>query len=88
MTSALILRALAEDGADRPEGLAQSDAEDSRKPKAMAVITGLMRISTPKAMTAVSSPPTKSTSPVPIRLRTPSTSLMMRDTSMPVLLAS
>ena len=51
-------------------------------------MTGLMRISTTKAMTAVSKPPTKSTSPVPMRLRTPSTSLMMRETSMPVLFAS
>ena len=33
-------------------------------------------------------PPTNSTKPVPIRLRTPSTSLMIRETNTPVLLAS
>ncbi len=54
----------------------------------MAVITGLMCMRTAKAMTAVSRPPTKSTRPVPMRLRTPSTSDMMRETSMPVLLES
>ncbi len=37
----------------------------------MAVITGLIRMSTTKAITAVSRPPTKSIRPVPIRLRTP-----------------
>ena len=63
--------------------LRSPNPKTSRKPKAIAVITGLMRISTAKAITAVSRPPTKSTSPVPMRLRTPSTSLMMRDTSMP-----
>ena len=60
----------------------------SRKPKAMAVMTGLMRISTAKAMTAVSRPPTKSMRPVPMRLRTPSTSDMMRETSAPTLAPS
>ena len=48
----------------------------------------LIRIRMKKARTAVSSPPTKSTRPVPIRLRTPSTSVMMRDTSTPVRVAS
>ena len=60
----------------------------SRNPNAIMVMIGLMRISTTNAMTAVSRPPTKSTSPVPTRLRTPSTSLMMRDTMVPVLLLS
>ena len=48
----------------------------------------LMRSSTIRAMVAVSSPPANSTSPVPIRFRIPSTSLMMRETSVPVLLES
>ena len=41
-----------------------------------------------KAMAAVIKPPRNSTSPVPIRLRMPSTSLMMRETSSPVLCES
>ena len=55
---------------------------------ASAVISGLIRNKTTNAMTAVSKPPTKSTNPVPIRLRMPSTSDMMRDTSVPVLVES
>ena len=51
-------------------------------------MTGLMRTSTTKAITAVSRPPTKSINPVPIRLRTPSTSVMMRETSVPTLVES
>ncbi len=83
------LAALAEDGPDGAEGLSQARVRRrAGTPKAMAVMIGLMRISTTKAITAVSRPPTKSTRPVPIRLRTPSTSLMMRETSMPVLFAS
>jgi hypothetical protein len=39
-------------------------------------------------MLAVINPPTKSTSPVPIKLRTPSTSLIMRETNMPVFVES
>ena len=60
----------------------------ARNRKAMPVMTGLMRSSTTSAIAAVSSPPVNSTKPVPIRLRTPSTSLMMRETSEPALLAS
>ena len=48
------------------------------------VIVALSRMSTTSEMTAVRMPPANSTSPVPIRFRTPSTSLMMRDTSEPV----
>ena len=54
----------------------------------MSVIMGLILISTTNAISAVMMPPTKSTRPVPIRLRTPSTSVMMRDTSTPVRFAS
>ena len=55
---------------------------------AIAVSSGLVHSSTPSESSASRMPPTKSTSPVPIRLRTPSTSVMMRETSMPLLLAS
>ena len=55
---------------------------------ATAVMSGLMRSSTTSAMAAVSIPPTNSTIPVPIRLRIPSTSFMMRETRLPVLFAS
>jgi len=55
---------------------------------ATAVIDALRRNRTPRANTAVSRPPTNSTRPVPIRLRTPSTSLMMRETRAPLLVAS
>ena len=45
-------------------------------------MSGLMlSMSTTSASTAVIRPPTNSTSPVPIRFRMPSTSFMMRDTS-------
>ena len=43
-----------------------------------------MRSIRTSAATAVSPPPTRWTSPVPIRLRTPSTSRITRDTSAPV----
>ena len=54
----------------------------------MSVIVALMRRRTTSEINAVMMPPTNSTRPVPIRLRTPSTSLMMRETSAPVRLAS
>ncbi len=41
-----------------------------------------------KAKSAVRTPPTKSTTPVPMMLRTPSTSVMMRATSVPVRFSS
>jgi hypothetical protein len=56
--------------------------------KAAAVIETLTRKRYTRAKTAVMIPPMKSTSPVPIKFRIPSTSLMMRDTSTPVLFAS
>ena len=40
------------------------------------------------ANSAVSTPPMKSTTPVPMMLRTPSTSLIIRDTSVPVRFSS
>ena len=55
---------------------------------AMPVSSALSLTRMKRVSTAVMMPPRKSTSPVPIRLRTPSTSLMMRDTSAPLLLAS
>ena len=55
---------------------------------ASPVMSGLMRISTTRAITAVNRPPANSTKPVPIRLRRPSTSLMILDTKVPDLLAS
>ena len=55
---------------------------------AYSVICGLMRIRSTSATTAVNRPPTSCTSPVPTKLRTPSTSVMMRDTNAPLLLLS
>ncbi len=52
------------------------------------VINGLIRTSTTSAINAVINPPMNSTSPVPIKLRTPSTSVMMRETKTPLLFAS
>ena len=51
-------------------------------------ITYTWRVRTTSATTAVIRPPANSTKPVPIRLRTPSTSVMMRETSTPLLFAS
>ena len=52
------------------------------------VMTGLRRSMTTRARAAVMTPPASSTRPVPIRLRTPSTSFMIRETRVPLLLAS
>jgi hypothetical protein len=43
---------------------------------------------TPMPMTAVTSPPTNCTRPVPTRFRMPSASFMMRETSTPVCVES
>ena len=48
--------------------------------KAIKVMVTLMRSKITRARNAVIRPPTNSTRPVPIKLRTPSTSLMMRET--------
>ncbi len=56
--------------------------------KATAVMKALIRSSTTSANEAVIKLPTSSTRPVPIRLRRPSTSLMIRDTRFPVLFPS
>jgi hypothetical protein len=48
----------------------------------------LIRSSTISAKIEVMIPPANSIKPVPIKFRTPSTSLMMRETSTPVLFAS
>ena len=58
------------------------------KNSAMAVNSALILSRMASESSAVRMPPTKSTRPVPIRLRTPSTSLMMRETRAPDLLAS
>ena len=49
------------------------------------VIWGLILMRSIKATTEVSTPPNNCTSPVPTRLRTPSTSVMIRETSSPLL---
>ena len=71
-----------------PNALLSATPKHSKKPKANNVILELMRNKTTRAMPDVMSPPVKSTKPVPSRLRTPSTSLMMRETSVPVLFES
>src|SRR5437667_6838633 len=80
--------ALAKNWADRSKSFLQRRPKQSKKVKAITVISGLMRNSTTIAMPDVMRPPASSTSPVPSRLRTPSTSLIIRDTSVPVLLES
>ena len=54
----------------------------------MSVIVALILKRTTSAIAAVRRPPANSTRPVPMRFRTPSTSLMIRETSAPVLFAS
>ena len=71
-----------------PNALRSTTANPAMKNSATPVITALIRSRITSESTAVISPPTNSTRPVPIRLRMPSTSVMMRDTSVPVLLAS
>ena len=82
--------ALAEDGPDRSERLLQNARRTrAMKNKARPVISGADAEQNDQGEnSAVSSPPTNSTRPVPIRLRMPSTSVMMRETSVPVLLES
>ena len=65
-----------------------TSAKQRSEPTAISVNGTLVRSNSTKAIAAATSPPENSTSPVPSRFRTPSTSLMMRDTSAPVLLAS
>ena len=59
-----------------------------RPAAAAAVIVTLDPQKVDQRERSVMIPPTKSISPVPIRFRTPSTSLMMRETSTPVLFES
>ena len=82
------LRPLTEDRPDGPERLLQNQPERPDHENINSVIRGARCIRKKNAMTAVITPPTNSTSPVPTRLRTPSTSVMMRDTSMPVRFSS
>ena len=56
--------------------------------KTNKVIHGFILMSSTTDIIAVIVPPTSCTSPVPIRLRTPSTSLIILDTSAPDLLLS
>ncbi len=56
--------------------------------RAAWVSIGLIFSSTKNESTAVNKPPTNSTSPVPTRFLTPSTSVIIRDTSCPLLFAS
>ena len=58
------------------------------KPSATDVMLTLMRSNRTKASKAVNRPPVNSINPVPTRLRTPSTSDIMRETRLPVLCAS
>ena len=53
-----------------------------------SVIRQLRYSSTPRLMIAVRTPPTSCTRPVPTRLRMPSASLMMRDSSTPLCVES
>ena len=68
--------------------LLSATPKKTNEPAAISVICGLVRSSKTRAIAEVTRPPAKSTKPVPKRLRTPSTSLMMRETKAPVLLVS
>ena len=52
------------------------------------VMTAEIRNKMTTLIMAVSNPPVNSTRPVPIRLRTPSTSFMMRETNTPLFVES
>ena len=54
----------------------------------MSVRCQLSQNSTPSPIAAVTNPPTSCTRPVPTRLRMPSASIMIRETSTPVLVES
>ena len=71
-----------------PKAFVRTNANTIRNASVIPVINALILIRNTSAIKAVIRPPTKSTRPVPIRLRTPSTSLMMRETSAPLLFAS
>ena len=68
--------------------LFKANPKATRMAKATAVMNTLMRSSTISANEAVIRLPTSSTRPVPIKLRRPSTSDMIRATRFPVLFVS
>ena len=68
--------------------LFNANAKPSRIAEATVVMNTLIRSSTTSAKEAVIKLPTSSTRPVPIRLRRPSTSVMIRETRLPVLFTS
>ncbi len=88
VTSALILDRVRKIGRIVAKALFSPTPKTRRTPKATAVIITLVCSRYPSAISAVISPPANSTRPVPMRFRTPSTSLMIRDTRAPVLFAS
>ena len=88
VTSAVIFPRSRKMGRMRPNALISTRAKTEMDASAIPVSSGLVHSSTASENTATRMPPTNSTRPVPMRLRTPSTSFMMRDTSTPVLLAS
>ena len=88
VTSALILPRSRKIGRTVRNARCKTAPNANKTTSTTVVIVALVRKSTTVAITAVSRPPASSTKPVPIRLRTPSTSLMMRATSVPVLFAS
>ncbi len=88
MTSALIFPRSRKIGRIVPNARFRTRPKPTRNANAKSVIVVEILKSTTSAIAAVSRPPANSTRPVPIRFRTPSTSVMMRDTSAPVLFAS
>jgi len=88
VTSALILLRSRKIGRIVLNAFLSANPKPARMAMAVAVIKGLILMRMARANEAVSSPPTNWIMPVPIRFRNPSTSLMMRETSAPVLVAS
>ena len=88
VTSALILPRSRKMGRMVPKAFVMRQKNKVQIQAPIKVIIPLIRTRSTKAMAEVSRPPVKSINPVPRRLRTPSTSLIMRETRLPVLLTS
>ncbi len=88
MTSALILPRSRKMGRMVLKAFWRMNTNRSSTPNKTKVMRGLAATRMQNATIAVTMPPTNSISPVPIRFRTPSTSVMMRETRTPVRLES
>ena len=88
VTSALITPRVRKIGRILPKAFMATKAKKPTGTKVKIVMVGLIVINQTKEMRAVSVPPMSWTRPVPTKLRTPSTSLMMRLTKAPLFVLS